>query len=522
MVGSLSNASRTRFSEIKHLLPEDCWAIRSERGEREFENETVLILEGEQRLDAIDLDDPLGTGDFVFLVFARGNLTVEGTLGNRDTDGASGLIVEGNLTCRNAIVGGQQIYVSGSLRVADLFWGDYNHGELIVKGDVSARLFLSTEEYSSSISGERNFDHLISDSDGDEGWRLEDPNALGDLINSAFIVDDEDLPPLARDEILAAVRAGQDVIHTPQESEIVGVRQDLFPDRQITPGNIKRVAAADNLVAGGDHNAIGHVEFWSDNLFLRLMLLADGRNAPERKLYFQLDEKLGALIGLFNRPPTFMGRLKAAIGSLFGRPRDQHLLKLWRDVEHDGAWAYLDASAPSEIHELLQRGWDAALQSAVSRQRVRKDLDPTVLRELLALPLAEPYNDFYDGDRHGLWLGSLICSFRQAENRPGDTPMLRVSSSEDDTDLFFFEILKFADGSESVTVKHMDDLDEGEYTHPWLTGGDALERGLRMFAAAKRNIERANKALLRGERVSDDGFALKHWRKRGYLKSRVP
>lgn len=197
----------------------------------------------------------------------------------------------------------------------------------------------------------------------------------------------------------------------------------------------------------------------------------------------------------------------------------QHFLKPWRDVEKDGTWAYVDNWAPTEIHELLQRDWDAAV---ASRQRDQGDLDPAVLRDLLALPLAEPYDDFYDGDRHGLWLGSLICSFRQAENRPGDTPMLRVSSSEDDTDLFFFEILKLANRTDSVTVKHMDDLDEGEYTHPWLTGGDALERALRMFAVAKRNIERANKALLRGERVSDDGFALKHWRRKGYLKSRVP
>lgn len=522
MTCSLGNAARVQFSEIRHLLPQECWAIKSERAGREFENETVLMLEGDHRLDDLDLDDPVGTDEHVFLVFIRGALTVEGTVGNEDTDGATGLIVDGNLTCRNAVVGGQQIYVSGNFIVHDLFWGDYNHGELVVQGSASARLFLSTEQYSFSIGGKSNFERGIFDRGGDEGWRLDEPDALGDFIDSAFITDDDDSAPLARDEILVAVRAGQDVIRFPKLSEFVGSTQDLFADRGITPENIQRVAAADILAAGGDHNAIGSLEFWSNDLFLRLMLLPDGKNAPERKLYFQLDERIGVLVGLFNRPPTFLGRLAAAMKSLAGRPCDQHLLKLWRDVEKDGSWAYLDTSAPAEIHDLLQHGWDAALQSVAARRRVRAELDPGILRGLLALPLTEPYDDFYDDDRNGLWVGSLYCSFRQAEARPDDTPMLRVTASEDDTDLMFFEIVQMADGSESVTIKHMEDLDEEEYTYPWLTGGNVCERGFRMFAAAKRNIERANKALLRGERVADDGFAIKHWRKKGYLKSRVP
>ncbi|MQY46506.1 hypothetical protein GAO09_10665 [Rhizobiales bacterium RZME27] len=522
MASSLGIATRVQFSEVRHLLPQDCWAIKSERAGREFENETVLMLEGDHRLASLDLDDPLGTDDHVFLVFIRGALTVDGTIRNQDTEGASGLIVDGNLTCRNAVVGGQQIYVSGNFNVQDLFWGDYNHGELLVKGNASARLFLTTEQYSFSISGVSNFERWIFDRDGDEGWRLDDPDALGDFIDSTFITDDDDSAPLARDEILSALRAGQVVIQAPQQAESGSTVHDIFPDQNVIPDNIRRVAAADNLVAGGDDDALGSLEFWSDDLFIRLMLLPDGKNAPERKLYFQLDEKIAVLVGLFNRPPTFLGRVTAAIKSLVGQPREQHLIKLWRNVEDEGTWAYLDTSAPAEVHDLVQRGWDTAMQSVVNRRRVRKDLDPGTLRGLLALPLAEPYDDFYDDDRNGLWVGSLYCSFRQADAKPGDTQMLRVTASEDDTDLVFFEIVQMADGSECVLIKHMDDLDEEEYTYPWLAGGDALDTALRMFAAAKRNLERGNKALLRGERVADDGFAIKHWRHKGYLKSRVP
>ncbi len=520
MASILGIATRVQFSEVRHLLPQDCWAIKSERAGREFESETVLMLEGDHRLADLNLDDPLGTGDHVFLIFIRGSLTVEGTIGNDDTDGASGLIVDGNLTCKNAVVGGQQIYVSNNFVVHDLFWGDYNHGDLIVKCDASARLFLSTEQYGFSIGGERNFERWIFDREGDEGWRLDDPDALGDFIDSAFITDDS--APLARDEILAAVRAGQDVIPAPRPDESGSAVHDIFRVHNVNPDNIRLVAAADNLVAGGNDDALGSIEFWSADLFIRLTLLPDNKNAPERKLYFQLDEKIAVLVGLFNRPPTFLGRVTATIKSLIGRPREQHLIKLWRNVEEEGAWSYLDTSAPAEVADLLRRGWDAAMQSFVNRRRVRKDLNPGTLRELLALPLAEPYHDFYDDDRNGLWVGSLYCSFRQAEARPGDTPMLRVTASEDDSELVFFEIVKMADGSECVSIKHMDDLEEEEYTYPWLAGGDALDTSLSMFGAAKRNLELANRALLRGERVADDGFAIKHWRKMGYFKSRVP
>jgi hypothetical protein len=37
--------------------------------------------------------------------------------------------------------------VSGSLTVRELIWGDYNHGDLTVKGDASAAVFADTDEY---------------------------------------------------------------------------------------------------------------------------------------------------------------------------------------------------------------------------------------------------------------------------------------------------------------------------------------------------------------------------------------
>lgn len=519
---NLSDATRVKFSEVRHLLPQDCWAVESERGGNEFQSETVLILDGSHILSSLDLDNPLGDGSPVFLIFVRGSLRVEGTIGNEDTDGASGLVVCGSLTCRNAIVGGQQIYVSENLKVEDLFWGDYSHGELIVNGNASARMFLSTDGYSVSIGGEHQFDRRIFDREGDEGWRLDEADALSEFINGNFVTDDDDVTPLARREILVAVRAGQDVIQTTTAPDKGHAKGNLFPDRDVTAENIRRVAAEEILMAGGDDNAIGSVEFWSTDIFCRINLLPDGKNVTERKLYFQIEEKFAVLIGLFNRPPTFFGRVAAAFQSLVGKPRKQHLLRLWRNVEDNESWRFLDASAPAEVSDLLTRGWEIALQFATTREDISHVLKPQMIRDLLALPLAKPYDDFYSDDRNGLWAHNLYCSFRQENAEPGDMPMLRVTMNEDDTDVFFYEIIRTANESDSVNITHMVDLEEDEHTYPGLTGGDDFERALNVFVRASHNLQRTNRRLLEGERVTDDGFAIKYWREQGYLKTRLP
>jgi hypothetical protein len=53
------------------------------------------------------------------------------------------------------IVGGQEIYITGDLSVQECFWGDYNHGDLIVKGDMKTRVFVATEGYHYDYKRER-------------------------------------------------------------------------------------------------------------------------------------------------------------------------------------------------------------------------------------------------------------------------------------------------------------------------------------------------------------------------------
>lgn len=213
------NYQRVPFAEIKHLLPVDAWAAwRNEKHAGEFDEESVLLFSNSVAIEKLLLDAPFGEVDHVFLIVVQGDMTVEKYIYNEDTDGAAGLIVLGNLHAGNMLVGGQEIYVTGALTVDEVFWGDYNHGDLHVRGDASATAFVETEDYSVKIEGQTHFIHHL-DQYGSEAGDL--ASATGSpyqglneqlvrkLFVSEFILSDEDGTTLVRDEsILARLEAG--------------------------------------------------------------------------------------------------------------------------------------------------------------------------------------------------------------------------------------------------------------------------------------------------------------------------
>lgn len=106
-----------------------------ERDELKF-----LFYDGTTVLEELDLDDP----DY-FAVVVAGDLVVKGNILNENTDGACSLIVLGNLKARNIIVGGQLVYVTGYVAVAELLMGIYNHGEFTSQSYVWAPVVIADD-----------------------------------------------------------------------------------------------------------------------------------------------------------------------------------------------------------------------------------------------------------------------------------------------------------------------------------------------------------------------------------------
>ena len=205
---------RTTFSEIKHLLPADAWAVwRNELHKREFESESVLVFESATELEELNLDKPFGEAEDVFLILVKGNLTVQKFVYNEDTDGATGLMVLGNLRAGTMLVGGQEIYVTGNLVVEELFWGDYNHGDLRVLGNATAGVFVETDQYSVSIAQSVIIGTHLTPYGEDGNWRGLDADLAHKLLVDELVNVEDDEIMLVRDEaILSRLQAGHSLL----------------------------------------------------------------------------------------------------------------------------------------------------------------------------------------------------------------------------------------------------------------------------------------------------------------------
>ena len=509
------------FSDIEHKLPADTWARwRNITNDGEFDAETVLYHQGDLALDALDLDALATQEPHVFLLLVEGSLRVAGPICNDDTDGAPGLIVLGDLHARSGVVGGQEIYVTGDLRVDDLFWGDYNHGTLKVMGNARIPLLVSTD-YSVEITGAQDIGRTLFTLDAaqDEGSQagLVEPQAL--FPADCVFDTDDGTPELARTAVLERLRAGRPVVHA---HLLLQVRQPppaiapLCPDRAPSAANLEMLTQPHLLLQPQPPARTPRLEFWQGDLFCRA---AAGEEEDDgsvfRSMYFQ--DTAHAVMLRFNQVRIPRGFLR--------KPQVQWLPALrWRRMEGDQT-DWQDCKAlPAHCAPLFDQGWNALLDGAATLAHARTLIAPERLVALLALPIAAPYDDFYDDDRNGLWLGAVYCAFRQdgAQRKGQPQPaLLRVARSRRDgegNERYDFSLRRHLDGSASVLIEYcpQEGKDWIDVSH---TAPGRLPDALRMFEAANRALQQGNAALLDGSPPNrDDHFALQHWRTRGYLR----
>jgi hypothetical protein len=144
------------FEEVKHLIPADSWIYS------ELENNpkaTVEYCDSDLHIDYIDLSQPFieferRNEDYPLylreqsssLIVINGNLRANNIVSN-DDDGATSLVVLGNLEVKNMVVGGSDIHISKELKASGLVWGNYNHGGLYVSSGITAQVVLFTDAY---------------------------------------------------------------------------------------------------------------------------------------------------------------------------------------------------------------------------------------------------------------------------------------------------------------------------------------------------------------------------------------
>lgn len=215
---------RLPFSQISSLLPPDSWAVWCDSANPgRFDDEFIIVFEGSTELDSLNLDIPFEQTEPVSLILVKGDLRVKRYVYNQETDSATGLIVLGDLQAGNMLVGGQEIYITGNLLVDEVFWGDYNHGDLQVLGAAHANVFVETDDYTANIGGKAHFTHYL-DQFGSEGYGASSDNGspfrgLNEKIARQLFVpeflhlEDNSISLVRNEFVLAQLEAGYSLLY---------------------------------------------------------------------------------------------------------------------------------------------------------------------------------------------------------------------------------------------------------------------------------------------------------------------
>lgn len=534
---------KLKFSDIVHKLPADSQVVWwNNRKDGALDEQIILYHHGHLELDTLNLDYPQSTDwsldeqkderqtpveQDIPLLLVDGDLTVHQLIANEHSMQAANLIVLGHLHTSHMLVSGQEVYVTGNLTVEQLLWGDEDQGILMVGGQLSAGLLLRTNQYNINARGTMQYNACWYDLEPATPW--DGVDRVCAFEKSCVQGLDQDQPELHRTRMIARLLADKPVI------DIARVHKPVLPDlpllfenTDVNPVNMRRVTDASLLCMRHPEDTAPCYEFWTDDVFVRAVAYGDeGMEGCFQSVYIQ---DRGQQAVLLRSEPVEQQR-DILPGLLSGN--SAYLWQVSRKFRYlggaDTEWHTLNHGAPSAFHRLAEQGWATLLQSVSNYEFARKLIQPEQVKELLSLPLAEPYDDFYDEQRHGLWLGPLFIAFRQSGalfNGEPQTPLLRIGRQYVDAcgttrhENYFYSVCNQADGSQSVQIGYKADEDQGRRLSLNYTAEPVLHYAVPLFQRAMQALRRHNDRLLAGELPEyAEEFAVEYWQEHGVLGS---
>lgn len=444
------------LADVAAQLPADTWIAQRLAEEPDaLAAETVLCITGDVQLPELHLDAPLASGSPLralakesapgarlrgqpFLILIEGHLQIEGALTCDNTDGATHLVVLGDARLHNAVVGGQLLYVQGALQVADLLWGHYNHGGLTVRGGLTARVALFTDEYHVDITGPEQVEFLMDEVRSVPHLAEFSSEIAGMVFPPEFHdgIDDGESGIsylLSRPRVVAAVRAGDNATRSSADIHAaLPLQADLFADEAISVQNI--LAAVHTPVIGPkEHTATGWFQQTDFSLCQR-HVDADGDQRDDN--VFITVWKTWDFYLAVSQEPERQGLLARLAATMLGRkvPTTAQLTLVYRAYQEGmpGEWLPLAPETTPEAWQACTKAWRGVLdylRKAVGQHRARYPLHQRLVAELTAeriedfttLPVfTERYNDWWDSDKNGWWEGDVWVGARQPCMRDGE------------------------------------------------------------------------------------------------------
>lgn len=440
------------LTEVTALIPPDCWiAERLATDPDKLGGEMVLHITGNLQLPELRLDAPLVTGSALstwlqdqqdgaietklprapFLILVDGNLQIDGALTCDDIDGTTHLVVTGNTHAHNAVVGGQLLSVGGALQVDDLLWGHYNHGELRVRGGLTARVAVFTDEYHVHIEGPEQVEFLLDEVRGVAHLAEFSCDAVGAVFAPEFL-DDADTGAdginalLNRDAVVSAVRAGDRATRSSADIHaLFPIAHDLCADNAISVENIMAVLHTP-VIAHKQYKAFGW--FQQTDFSLCQRHVDEEEDQRDDNVFITVWKTWDFYLSVEQVPvpQSLMARVAAAVLRRTV-PTTRQLTLIYRDYTEcePGEWKTLAPDTDPKAWKACQHAWRGVLdyvRKAVGQhraryplhQRLKATLTTARIESFTSLPVfTERYNDWWDSDKNGYWEGDIWVGARQ-------------------------------------------------------------------------------------------------------------
>ncbi|WDM79531.1 hypothetical protein ACCQ13_01945 [Xanthomonas sp. NCPPB 1638] len=536
------------FHTISSRLPDECRAAwLKQLPVLSSKSLSVLYVEGDVTLASLNLGDlsKLHTDAQAgmpspALIVVDGNLQVEGWIAETGvsadaitaTHGPAGLVVLGTLRAQNAVLAGRPLYVSGNLEIAGLLWVDNNDAiqehvssNLSVSGTTSASFFIASQDAQTQL---RNGCSALRTWNGGD-WDLVDAVERAQWFDPRCLAEDplRCEVPLIRTEVVRLLIDGNSVLNTDVLDPTLAI-PFIFQNRDITPRNLLQLANHSRMPALVGEQAHPHFKFRDRGLFLRA--LSGGQSIESdgamRAAYFESPDYAVCLTANAERQPAPL------LGRLTGKPAQQawSMKCEFREMTEDAPWHLITADTPEAARALAFHGWNRMLRAVCTEDYARNAVTPQMLRDVLALSVVQPYDDYYSDERCGVWADTCFCAFRQdgalwhGKPKPAMLRVTRTPAGPDGherRERYFYEIQTNVDGSESVCIELDAEPDNDDAALLMLNfiGGERLDKAVRVFHLAKRELEQVDWRLQEYGFVpdADDEFALDHWRALGLI-----
>lgn len=507
------------FSEIKHKLPADCWAYEcNQKNDGEFENEQVLYFDGDTQLEHLNLDDVLSLqekdeSEYIFMVVVEGSLTIDSHIYNEDTDGATGLVVLGNLKAKNVIVGGQEIYVTGNLEVSELFWGDYNHGSLKVSGSIAAQAFISTD-YSFDANRFRQKDRVQGSYWLWDEQDIMDNVVLSELLEEECLILDNDDPIICRETILEYFETGRPVLKIVEVESVPFV----FENRVFNDANLQRLWQSPLFMYALPADAadgIKTIEYWRADGFKRVAVT---KNKPYAgRIYFQQQDK-AILIGY---APVKNNDSSNEAGYQPGLAVRTVFANVKEDAQSGWENYNPDLASHQVFKQMAESFWNQLLDEWSEIEYWQNKFVQTIttekIEQLLALPMVkEQYSnsDDEDDDTEGLWEGLYHWQFTQGNEEEGDDPRVSIfrqlttgRDDEENFEIYHFDIETLSNNEPGIVLYTQDgDGEAYKINIVPIDNVEAYRNAIRYFEMMYRRMSRLNEAYFEEKKDAIDAM----------------